>query len=582
MNRSRLTAIVALGLLVAVTAPAANAKPKPDSPAETHAQTTEIQLLSLNDFHGNLQPPGGSGGRIGALDSSGACVAPTCYPAGGVEYLATHVRDLRATNPNTLFLSAGDMIGATPLISALFHDEPTIEAFNLMDLDFNGVGNHEFDEGVDELLRMQNGGCHPVDGCADGDGFAGADFGFLAANVVYKDGGDTIFPPYAIRHFPGVDIAIVGMTLEGTPDIVTPAGIQTVDFLDEAETVNALVPVLKAQGIETIVVLLHEGGSIGAPGNGAGSVAAINSCNNPTGPIPPIVDAMDDEIDVVITGHTNWAVNCVIDGKVVTGAAHQGRLVTDTDLTISRATKDVVGVTVNNVIVTRTVAKAADLTGLIGKYSTLVAPLANRVVGSTTGDILRANNTAGESALGDIIADAQLAATSGPLFGGAVVAFMNPGGIRADIIASQTPGGEAVGEVTYGELFSVQPFSNVMTVMSCTGAQIDALLEQQFRASGNTILQVPDGFTYTWDNVAAIGSKVDFASIMIDGLAIDAGATYRVAMNNFLATGGDGFSIFTQCTNPLGGEIDLDVLVTYFEANSPVGPGPQNRITRLN
>jgi 5'-nucleotidase len=582
MNRSRLTAIVALGLLVAVTAPAANAKPKPDSPAETHAQTTEIQLLSLNDFHGNLQPPGGSGGRIGALDSSGACVAPTCYLAGGVEYLATHVRDLRATNPNTLFLSAGDMIGATPLISALFHDEPTIEAFNLMDLDFNGVGNHEFDEGVDELLRMQNGGCHPVDGCADGDGFAGADFGFLAANVVYKDGGDTIFPPYAIRHFPGVDIAIVGMTLEGTPDIVTPAGIQTVDFLDEAETVNALVPVLKAQGIETIVVLLHEGGSIGAPGNGAGSVAAINSCNNPTGPIPPIVDAMDDEIDVVITGHTNWAVNCVIDGKVVTGAAHQGRLVTDTDLTISRATKDVVGVTVNNVIVTRTVAKAADLTGLIGKYSTLVAPLANRVVGSTTGDILRANNTAGESALGDIIADAQLAATSGPLFGGAVVAFMNPGGIRADVIASQTPGGEAVGEVTYGELFSVQPFSNVMTVMSCTGAQIDALLEQQFRASGNTILQVPDGFTYTWDNVAAIGSKVDFASIMIDGLAIDAGATYRVAMNNFLATGGDGFSIFTQCTNPLGGEIDLDVLVTYFEANSPVGPGPQNRITRLN
>src|SRR3970040_168994 len=227
MNRSRLTAIVALGLLAAAPAPRANAKPKPDSPAETHAQTTEIQLLSLNDFHGNLQPPGGSGGRSGALDSSGACVAPTCYLAGGVEYLATHVRDLRATNPNTLFLSAGDMIGATPLISALFHDEPTIEAFNLMDLDFNGVGNHEFDEGVDELLRMQNGGCHPVDGCADGDGFAGADFGFLAANVVYKDGGDTIFPPYAIRHFPGVDIAIVGMTLEGTPDIVTPAGLQT-------------------------------------------------------------------------------------------------------------------------------------------------------------------------------------------------------------------------------------------------------------------------------------------------------------------------------------------------------------------
>jgi 5'-nucleotidase len=577
-----LAALAALGLLLAVAVPTATAKPKPGSPAETHAQTTEIQLLSLNDFHGNLEPPGGSGGRIGALDASGACVAPACYLAGGVEYLATHVRDLRATNPNTLFLSAGDLIGATPLISALFHDEPTIEAFNLMDLDFNGVGNHEFDEGVDELLRLQAGGCHPVDGCADGDGFAGADFGFLAANVVYRDSGDTIFPPYAIKHYPGVDIAIVGMTLEGTPDIVTPAGIQTVDFLDEAESVNALVPVLKAQGIETIIVLLHEGGTIGAPGNGAGSVAAINSCNNPTGPIPPIVDAMDDEIDVVITGHTNWAVNCVIDGKIVTGAAHQGRLVTDIDLTISRATKDVVGAAVNNVIVTRTVAKAGDLTGLIGKYSTLVAPLANRVVGSSLGDILRANNTAGESALGDVIADAQLAATSDPLFGGAVMAFMNPGGIRADIIASQTPGGEAVGEVTYGELFGVQPFNNVMTVMTCTGTQIEALLEQQFRASGNTILQVPDGFTYTWDNAAAVGSRVDMASIKIDGVPIVGATGYRVAMNNFLATGGDGFSVFTQCTNPLGGEIDLDVLVTYFGANSPVGPGPQNRITRLN
>ncbi|HLF68894.1 MAG TPA: metallophosphoesterase, partial [Gaiellaceae bacterium] len=297
MKRAVYALVLALGVLLVVPA-SVGAKGDPSDRASERAQTTEIQILALNDFHGNLEPPAGSGGRIGATN------------AGGVEYLATHVRELEKTNPNSVFVSAGDMIGATPLISALFHDEPTIEAFNLMDLDYNGVGNHEFDEGVDELLRMQSGGCHPVDGCVDGDGFAGADFGYLAANVVYKDGGDTIFPPYAVERFPGVDVAIVGMTLEGTPDIVTPAGIQTVDFLDEAETVNALVPALKAQGIETIIVLLHEGGSIGAPGNGAGSVAAINSCNNPTGPIPPIVDAMRDEIDIVITGHTNWAVNC--------------------------------------------------------------------------------------------------------------------------------------------------------------------------------------------------------------------------------------------------------------------------------
>ena len=234
---------------------------------------------------------------------------------------------------NTLFVSAGDLIGATPLLSALFHDEPTIEAFNLMELDYNGVGNHEFDEGVEELLRMQYGGCHPVDGCEDGDPFLGATFDFLAANVKYKANGDTIFPPYAIHSFRGgLKVGIVGMTLEGTPSIVSPSAIASVNFLDEADTVNALVPELKRQGVETIVVLLHEGGSTSNPLN----EATINQCGTLSGALPPIVERMDDEIDVVVTGHTNWAVNCVIDGKIVTGAAHQGRLVTDIDLTISR------------------------------------------------------------------------------------------------------------------------------------------------------------------------------------------------------------------------------------------------------
>jgi 5'-nucleotidase len=566
-------------LILTVAVPITTAEPPPGGKGEQNAKTIDVQILGLNDFHGNLEPPGGSSGRIGALTGNPAvCVAPTCYLAGGVEYLATHVRQLRAQNPNTLFVSAGDLIGATPLISALFHDEPTIEAFNEMGLDYNGVGNHEFDEGVDELIRMQDGGCHPVDGCVDGDPFDGADFEFLAANVAYKDGSGTIFPPYAIHQFGPVKIAIVGMTLEGTPSIVTPGGIQTVDFLDEADTVNALVPVLKRRGVETIIVLLHEGGNIDAPSNGAGSVPAINSCDNPTGALPPIVDAMDDEIDVVVTGHTNWAVNCVIDGKIVTGAAAFGRPVTDIDLTISRATKDVVSATVNNVIVTRDVAPAADLTALVDKYRTLSAPLANRIVGSASAPLLRATNAAGESSLGDIIADAQLAATEDPLFGDSVVAFMNPGGIRADILPA------ANGDVTYGQLFATQPFSNVLTVLTCTGAQIDALLEQQFDNPGagqSRILQVSEGFAYSWSASAPTGSKVDIGSITIDGVPIDAATGYRVTLNNFLATGGDNFSTFTACTDPLGGEVDVDALDTYFGANSPVDPGPQDRITVL-
>jgi 5'-nucleotidase len=579
MHRPRVPAVLVTATLILVAlAPPVLAKPGTGSPAEDNAKTTEIQILALNDFHGALAPPSGSGGRIGAQTEVEPevfqCLAPTCFPAGGAGFLATHVEQLRATNPNTLFVSAGDMIGASPLTSALFHDEPTIEAFNLMGLDYNGVGNHEFDEGVDELLRMQYGGCHPVDLCQDGDGFAGADFQYLAANVVYKDTGETIFAPYAIHKFNGIKVGIVGMTLEGTDLIVTPTAISTVDFLDEAESVNALVPHLKAQGVETIVVLLHEGGSVDAPSNGAGSVDAINDCNSPSGPIPGIVDAMDDEIDVVVTGHTNWAVNCVLDGKVVTGAASNGRLVTDIDLTISRATKDVIAseTLVNNVIVTRNVTPAPALVALVEKYTVLAAPLANRVVGTATADLLRAQNAAGESSLGDIIADAQLAATSPPEKGSAVVAFMNPGGIRGDI---------AAGEVTYGELFAVQPFSNVMTVQTCTGQQIHDLLEQQFYPDpdDDSILQVSEGFSYAWDPTAPVGDRVDIGSIMLGAAPIDPAAGYRVAMNNFLATGGDGFSVFTECTDPLGGEIDIDALVAYFEANTPIAPGPMDRIT---
>jgi 5'-nucleotidase len=520
----------------------------------------QVQILGLNDFHGNIEPPTGSSGRIGATE------------AGGVEFLATHVRALRATNRNTLFVSAGDLIGATPLLSALFHDEPTIEAFNLMGLDYNGVGNHEFDEGVDELLRMQFGGCHPVDGCQDGDPFNGADFDFLAANVKYKSNGQTIFPPFKIHRFSGANVAIVGMTLEGTPSIVSPAGISHVDFFDEADSVNALVPILKAQGVETIIVLLHEGGTTSNPLN----ETTINSCGNLSGPLPPIVERMDDEVDVVVTGHTNWAVNCVVDGKIVTGAAAFGRLVTDIDLTISRTTKDVIGATVNNRIVTRGVERAYDLTQLVNKYRTLSAPFANRIIGKITANITRTPNAAGESALGDVIADAQQfdAARAGT---GSQIAFMNAGGIRADLIFASSPAGEGDGNVTYGEAFTVQPFGNSLVTMTLNGAQIDALLERQF-TGGIGVLQVSDGFAYTRSNSAAAGSKV--SNITLNGLPISPATGYRVTVNSFLADGGDNYGILREGTNRVPGNVDTDAFENYLKANpGGVAPGPQNRIT---
>ena len=569
MNRLRVAAVVALGAVSFISVVSvASADPPAGGKAEERAKTTEVQILALNDFHGQLRPPDAtsSGGRIGAT------------PAGGAEYLASYVRDLRATNPNnTLFVSAGDLIGATPLISAIFHDEPSIEAMNLMGLDFEGVGNHDFDEGAAELTRMQNGGCHPVEGCFGGDGFDGANFQFLAANVTYKATGETIFPPYAIREFPGVKVAVVGMTLEATPTIVTAAATADIDFHDEADSVNALIPVLKEQGVETIVVLLHEGGSANATLNETN----VNACANPwtvsgSAAITDVITRLNPEIDLVVTGHTNWAINCpdfAGTGIMVTGAASVGRVVTDIDLTISRATKEPVTASINNVIVKRdTKPAAADITALINRYGEIAAPTENRVLGTATAALTRAGNAAGESSLGDIIADAQLWATSGPTWPAAngapaVIAFMNAGGIRTDINA---------GPITYGEAFNVQPFANVLVTMDMTGAQIDALLEQQFQG-GNGTLQISGSLTYDRSTSALAGSKI--SNIRIGGVLIDPAATYRVTVNNFLADGGDNYTVFKQGTNRFVGEIDLDAFARYIEFLVNVSPGPQNRIT---
>jgi 5'-nucleotidase len=570
-NKAHILGVLLLAvMLISQSLSAVQAKP---------SHTVNVQILAINDFHGNLEaiPSTSSSGRVETT------------PAGGAEYLATHIASLRALNPNTVVVSAGDLIGASPLLSALFHDEPTIEAFNEIGLDFNAVGNHEFDEGVDELLRMQEGGCHPMDGCLDGDDFAGADFEFLAANVVYAEDEarrgnghghnkpDTIFPAYKIKKFNNVKVAFIGMTLEGTPTIVTPSGVAGLQFLDEAQTVNDLIPQLKRKGVETIVVLIHEGGVQASP-------QPYNGCVGISGPIVDIVNNLNDEVDVVITGHTHQPYNCVLDGKIVTSAFSFGRLVTKVDLTIDRRSGEVVTMIADNRIVTRDVPLSPAITALIDKYRTLSAPLANRIIGQISADITRTANAAGESALGDVIADAQLDATNDPGFGDAVVAFMNPGGIRADLIYAGSPAGEGDGNVTYNESFTVQPFGNSLVTMTLSGAQLDTLLEQQFIGCGQTanrILQVSNGFTYSWSASGAACEKVDAASIMIDGVTVDPSASYRVTVNSFLADGGDNFAVLRSGSDRLGGDVDTDALENYLTAFAPVSPGPQNRITLI-
>ncbi len=519
----------------------------------------QLRILAINDLHGNIATSSDSFGGVGRAD-----------------YLAAHIEAARAEVDNSVFVSAGDLIGASPLISALFHDEPTIEAMNLMGLDLNAVGNHEFDEGPAELLRLQRGGPHPVDGDRDGDPFEGAEFEFLAANVVVDETGETIFPPYAVRDYQGVRVAFIGVTLEGTPGIVTRSGVAGLTFRDEAEAVNALVPELREAGIEAIVVLLHEGGfSDGEPDDcGSGLI----------GPVAEIAMRLDDAVDLVIAGHTNDEFVCEVDGKWVTMADHGGRLFTVIDVKLSRDTGDMVVQSAKNLPNQQAdVTSVPALTALIDRYEALAAPLADAVVGNVAADITREENQAGESALGGVIADAQLAATRRDDAGGAVVAFMNSGGIRADIRFAASADG-ADGEVTYGEAFAVHPFGNSLVTMSLTGVQIDTLLEQQFDnpdVGSMRVLQVSEGFSYVWDAAAATGSKVDAASIKIDGVMVDPDGSYRVTVNSFLADGGDGFSVLQDGEERVVGAIDLDALIAYFAAHGTVDPGLQDRISRV-
>lgn len=527
------------------------------SAAAVPPQKVSVQILALNDFHGALLPSSG---------------------IGGAAYLATYVKNLEATNPNTVKISAGDMIGASPILSALFHDEPTIQAFNLMGFDFSAVGNHEFDEGWQELLRMQNGGCHPIDGCYTGTGipeFTGANFKYLAANVIRLDTGETLFPAYMIKKFGNIKIAFIGISLESTPSIVVPSGVSGLEFQPEVAVINEYVKYLKDnEGIKTFIVILHDG---------AGPAANANACNTADPFFTTIVKNINPEVDVIITGHSHNAYKCSIPVKknydpiLVTSAANNGKYLTDIDLVIYNTNGQVASKTANNInIVDANVTADPDMTNLLNAYNAISAPIANRVIGSITANITRTQNEAGESALGDVIADAQLEATAPAAYGNAVVAMTNPGGIRTDLIYAQSVG-EGDGNVTYGEAFAVQPFSNNLVTMTLTGAQLKAVLEQQFVT--NKMLQISASLTYSWSASAAVGSKI--SDMKINGVPVDPNVGYRITVNNFLAAGGDGFSAFLAGTDLLTGDIDLTAFVAYLGAHSPVPPGPQNRITKL-
>jgi 5'-nucleotidase len=532
----------------------------------SHAQTAapvELRILAINDFHGNLRPPPGGIGIADPDDKTKKIVVP----AGGSERMATLVNQLRDGHKNTIFVAAGDLIGASPFLSAMFHDEPTIESLSMMGLALSAVGNHEFDEGKDELLRMQNGGCHPVDKCQGPHPFLGAKFHYLAASTFVKSTGKTVFPPYEIREFDGVPIAFIGLTLKGTPNIISPDSAAGLEFRDEAETVNALVPELQARGVEAIVVLIHEGGT---------PAGDYNECPGISGPIVDIVKKFDRAVDVVVSGHTHRAYDCEIDGRLVTSGDKYGTLVTAIDLKLDPNTRDIIGAKAgNNIVRVATLARDAGQTALLESYDRVAAPIANAPAGSVTETLSRVPNNAGESPLGDIIADAQLAATAAQ--GGAVIAFTNPGGVRTDIARKED------GAVTYADLFASQPFRNQLVTLTLSGKQIKDMLEQQWLDPKRPrILQVSKGFAYAWDGSKADGERIIAERMSLNGQPIDPAASYRVTVNVYLRLGGDGFTVLKEGNAAQIGVYDIDALHSYFKANSPVGPTAANRIVRVN
>ena len=550
VRRAFAPALVLIALLTAC------ATPRPTTPVE-------VKILAINDFHGNLKPPQG-GIRIRDPQDASKTIN---VPAGGSEHMATALAELRAKNPNHIFVAAGDLVGATPLMSALFHDEPTIEAMNLMGLEASAVGNHEFDKGSVELLRLQRGGCHPTDGCKGPQPFAGARFRYLGAGIVDTRSGQPLLPAYHIKTFQGIPVAFIGLTLKDTPSIVVPAGVAGLKFGDEAETVNALVPVLRQQGIEAIVVLIHEGGMPSGD---------YNECPGISGPIVDIVKKLDKAVDLVVSGHTHRAYNCRIDNRLVTSADKYGTLVSEIDITLDPKTGDVTQARADNLIVrTDRFAKDAAQTKLIATYEQLAAPLAKRVVGRVGAPLSRDESPAGEMPIGLVIADAQLAATGDA---GAQLALMNPGGVRANL------SGDASGQVRYEDLFSVQPFYNNLVTITLTGAQLQRALEEQWLNQPRArVLQVSRGFSYSWDNAKPPGQRIVPDSLRLNGAPIEPQQRLRVTINSFLAGGGDNFTVFKRDAQDLRtGMMDIDALERYVTAQGTVAPVATPRIQRLN
>lgn len=589
MTLHPLLKVNALGFIVLALTACNDNDDQNSSATQPERQNQSINILAFNDFHGNLEPPK----RFIEAEDPTDTNKSVRIPVGGVSYFADAINKLRAQYPNNAVVSAGDLISASPLTSSLFLDEPTIETMNEIKIDFNAVGNHEFDRGTDELRRLQNGGCQQyttTKPCQINKDFAGAKFNFLAANVALKaDPKRTLFPAYKIKRYGNIPVAFIGLTLEATPTIVSAAGIKDVDFHDEAETVNSLIPELKKQGVEAIVVVVHEGVAPSTKFN-------AKTCAGLSGPLTGILDRLDTAVDVVVSGHTHQSYICdysTLNSQkpfLLTSAGQYGTAITNIKLELDGKTGDVIKkdaqqvpiqseaytsgtTTVNLTNLYEKFNKTPSIEAILDKYRQAVTTISARIVGTTTTVINRNAAESGETALGNLIADAQQAAALTASNQGSDFTLMNPGGVRADLQTNSN------NQITFGDVFAVQPFGNSIVTLSLTGQQIRELLEQQWsgaNADRPRILQPSKELSYAYKKDATAVPRA--TQIMISGQALMDSKSYRVTVNSFIADGGDNFTVLTKGTNRVGGGQDIDALEKYINQNSPVQAPETNRI----
>jgi len=531
--------------------------------ASAPVRPLEINLVALNDFHGNIEPSKYTYTPPGTMQ-------PRTIRAGGIDVLKGALDTFRKDDPDLLFVAAGDLVGASPAASSMFADEPSIEALNRMGLVASSLGNHEFDQGPKELLRQQHGGCdspRPAKACRLSPDFKGAGFTYLASNVVDAQTGKNLVPGWRIVDVKGVKVGLIGAVLHDLASVTIASSIKGLAINDEAASINAVLPAMRAQGAQVFVVLIHEGGFADQPYD-------KTDCDTLHGPIVAITKKLDPSIRLVISGHSHTGYLCKVDGKVVTQADAYGHLLSRIRLTLDPATKAVQDIQVRNVVMapdafTPDAGLSTYLADVRAKSRAELAKPVARIASAVS----RKENPSGETLLGGVIADAAVAATRDQ---GAQIGFMNPGGIRKDLETGEG------GVVSFGQAQAVLPFGNTLVVMDLTGAQLRRVLEQQWdrpASSYPSILAVSSSLTYDWDSTQPVGRRT--ANVKVDGKALDDDKVYRVVANNFLAEGGDNIPMFAKGTRRVEtGLRDLDALIAYLQTHPAVDAVPRIRRIR--